>query len=288
MKHLVKKVIFTIIFVAITMVCAYILYNSTSVPTAALDESSVRLPVIMYHNISEKSRLWGTYNVSPETIENDIKYLKENGYVTVSCQEVLDYCEGIGELPEKPIMLTVDDGFESFYAYMYPLLKKYGCKAVISPMGSCIDAFSAQEDHNLDYSYLTWEELKEMCDSGLVEIGNHTYNLHSDDKGRVGCGRKKGESDESYREVLNEDIGKMQTKIKQFTARDCIIFTYPYGKISDGSMDVLEDMGFRIILTCNGKVNTLTQGGDIITLGRFNRPSGKSTYDFFRKIIEND
>ncbi len=286
MKSLIKNIAPVILCLSVLLFCAYILYENRSASTIST-ASGVKLPVVMYHNISEKSRLWGTYNVSPETIENDIKYLKENGYTTISCSELIAYCQGQGELPEKPVMLTVDDGFESFYAYMYPLLKKYGCKAVISPMGSCIDAFSAQEDHNLDYSYLTWEELKEMCDSGLVEIGNHTYNLHSDNKGRIGCGRKHGESDESYKEVLNEDIGTMQTKIKQFTAKDCVIFTYPYGKISVGSMEILKDMGFRVIFTCNGRVNSISQNEelDVITLGRFNRPSGKSTYDFFKKIL---
>ena len=283
MNRALKNILIAVFMLLIAAVSAYYLYISADVPALA-EEEGVRLPVVMYHNISEKSRLWGTYNVSPETVENDIKYLREQGYTTVSCAEVLAYCEGRGTLPEKPIMLTVDDGFESFYAYMYPLLKKYGCKAVISPMGRCTDAFSSQEDHNLDYSYLTWGELKEMCDSGLVEIGNHTYDLHSDDKGRVGCGRKAGESDESYKALLDEDIGKMQTKIKQFTARDCVVFTYPYGEKSDGSQEILEEMGFKVIFTCNGKVNLLDREDGTVVLGRFNRPSGKSSYTFFKSM----
>lgn len=282
MKKMITALILGAILIILTVICAHILYNSA--PTFA-PEAGKKLPIIMYHNISEKKRLWGDYNLSPEVVENDIKYLLEEGYTTVSCAEVAAYCKGEEDLPEKPIMLTVDDGFESFYAYMYPLLKKYGCKAVISPMGICTDAFSAQEDHNLDYSYLTWEELKEMSDSGLVEIGNHTYDLHSDDKGRVGCGRKYGESDESYRELLTGDIGRMQEEIKMYTGKDCRIFTYPYGKISEGSKEVLSEMGFEVALTCGERVNVLNQNSDgIITLGRFNRPSGKSSYAFFNKM----
>jgi peptidoglycan/xylan/chitin deacetylase (PgdA/CDA1 family) len=274
-----------LLLISVSAVCAYILYQSISVPTLATDDADVKLPIIMYHNISEKSHLLGTYTVSPNVIENDIKYLLDNGYTTVSCTDVISYCKGTGELPEKPIMLTVDDGFESFYAYMYPLLKKYGCKAVISPIGSCTDAFSEQEDHNLDYAYLTWDELKEMSDSGLVEIANHTYDMHSDDNGRIGCGRKKGEADDAYKLALTKDIGKMQTKIKQFTAGDCDVFTYPYGKISDGSEDILKELGFNIALTCNGKINKLEKCDGLITLGRFNRPHGKSSYAFLSKIL---
>ena len=280
MKRTLTTLMFAAILIILSILCGHILYQSA--PTLA-PEAGKRLPVIMYHNISEKSHLWGDYNVSPEVVENDIKYLIEEGYTTVSCSEVVAYCRGEGDLPDKPIMLTVDDGFESFYAYMYPLLKKYGCKAVISPMGVCTDAFSTQEDHNLDYSYLTWEELKEMSDSGLVEIGNHTYDLHSDDKGRIGCGRKYGESDESYKELLTGDIGRMQEEIKMYTGRDCHIFAYPYGKISEGSKEVLAEMGFQVALTCGERVNLLSQSPDgIITLGRFNRPSGKSSYSFFK------
>lgn len=282
MKKIITAAVLVVILILLTILCANILYKSA--PTLA-PGAGKELPVIMYHNISEKKRLWGDYNVSPEVVENDIKYLLERGYTTVSCAEVVAYCNGNGDLPEKPIMLTVDDGFESFYAYMYPLLKKYGCKAIISPMGACTDAFSDQDDHNLDYSYLTWEELKEMSDSGLVEIGNHTYDLHSDKGGRVGCGRKYGEGDEEYKELLKTDIGRMQEEIKMYTGKDCLIFAYPYGKISEGSKEILEEMGFQIAFTCNEKPNILRQGtNDLITLGRFNRPSGMSSYKFFQKF----
>jgi predicted deacetylase len=65
------------------------------------------------------------------------------------------------------------------------------------------------------------------------------------------------------------------------------VFTYPYGKISDGSEEVLKELGFELVFTCNGKVNYLKQDSESATvvLGRFNRPNGKSTYDFFNKYI---
>lgn len=285
MKNRVIFILTAIVLAALAALCVFII-GGDSRQTSAQSDFGRDIPVIMYHNISEKERLWGTYCVSPETVENDIKYMLEKGYTAVSCQDVINYCTGTGDLPEKPFIITVDDGFESFYAYMYPLLQKYCCKAVIAPIGSCTDAYTSQEDHNLDYSCLTWEELKEMNDSSLVEIGSHTYDLHENRDGRKGCARKQGESDEDYTAVLTKDTQLMQRKIKQFTAADCNIFVYPYGEISKGSEEILAGSGFKVIFTCSGKVNKVTPSQDMpLILGRYNRPHGKTTYNFCKQFI---
>ncbi|MBR1738650.1 MAG: polysaccharide deacetylase family protein, partial [Firmicutes bacterium] len=80
-------------------------------------ENTVELPIIMYHNITEKYDMTGKYAVMRTQFENDLKYIKENGYTTITAKELINYAENNGQLPEKPIMITFDDGYESFYAY---------------------------------------------------------------------------------------------------------------------------------------------------------------------------
>ncbi len=251
------------------------------------DESG--LPIIMYHNISEKHNLLGKYTVSKQQFENDLKFIKENGYETITMEELINYVYNNTELPQKPIIISFDDSYESFYEYAYPLLQKYNMKAVNCIVGNYTDLYTSTEDHNLDYSHLNWEEVKQMSESGFVEIQNHTYNLHELKGNRKGSGRIKGESIEQYKKVFTEDLLKLQEAIYKNTGKKPNTFAYPYGYISEGSKDFLKEMGFKAALTCTEVVNYDYNDKDaLFNLGRFNRANGKSSEAFFKKILNNN
>ncbi|MBR2038566.1 MAG: polysaccharide deacetylase family protein, partial [Lachnospiraceae bacterium] len=95
-----------------------------------------------------------------------------------------DYVENGTMLPEKPVLLTLDDGYENNYTNAFPLLKKYNMKAVISLIG---------KDMRLNEN-----QLKEKHDSGLVEIGNHTYDLHSISGDVKDADKKPGETQQCH------------------------------------------------------------------------------------------
>lgn len=97
-------------------------------------------------------------------------------------------------------MLTFDDGYYNNYYYAYPLLQKYKCKAVISPIAYYSEFYSNDNKLSVSYSHCTWAQLKEMIGSGYVEIQNHSYNMHTQ-SGRVGIKQKQGESDETYKSL---------------------------------------------------------------------------------------
>ena len=213
-------------------------------------------------------------------------YLKEKGYETISVKQLLDYIENNSPLPEKPIMITFDDGHESFYEYIYPILKQYDLKAVLSVVGSFTDTFTENEDHNINYSYLTWKQINELSDSGYVEIGNHTYDLHSIDKGRKGCSKNPGEDIEQYKNFLTKDVMKLQEKILNYTGNNLKIFTYPFGRYTKETKQIIKDLGFSVIFSCEERVNIIDKNNSefLYNLGRFNRPNGISSEQFFQKI----
>lgn len=247
-------------------------------------QEEVRLPVIMYHNLSEKSNQLGEFMISPSQLEEDLRYLKEQGYHTVTTKQIIDYANGNGNLPKKPILLTFDDGYEGDYVYAYPLLKKYGMTALLSVVGERSDRFTRIEDHHISYSHCTWEQIDEMYRDGVFEIGNHTYDLHSLEDGRRGCKRKPGEPVEKYQNMLREDLQKNLDCIRQATGLDSKIFTYPYGFISKESYPVIEELGFQITFAANEKVNYISRDPTTLyLLGRYNRSSGKSV----QNILEN-
>lgn len=244
----------------------------------------ITVPIIMYHGINQNASRLGTYVVSPETIENDLSFLKENGYETVVVGDLINYVYDDTPLPKKPVILSFDDGYYNNLVYLPDILKKYNAKATIAVVGEFTDKFSKADSHNVNYSHLTWEDLQDISKSGYFEITNHTYNMHSTD-GRIGCFKMKNETDEQYKENLTADLMKMQDTLKEKANIDCRVFTYPYGKICNSSVDIIKEMGFKASLSCYEKLNTITKDKDCLyLLGRYNRPYNISTEKFMKKM----
>lgn len=258
---------------------------SSETAVSVSGEEAVEVPIIMYHGVLKDSKYWGKYVVSPDLFESDLRYLTENGYTTIVVQDLIDYVETGAPLPEKPVMLTFDDGYYNNYLYAYPLLKQYNCRAVISVIGCYSEKFSQTEDFNPFYSHLSWDQIREMAESGLVEIQNHSYNLHKNST-HIGAKKIRGESNAAYAGRLSEDVGKLQTLLKEKTGIVPTAFTYPFGAISDASVEILRQAGFKATLSCEEKINRVTRDPDCLyRLNRFLRPSGKTSEDYFFKIL---
>jgi hypothetical protein len=96
-------------------------------------QEKVRLPVIMYHSLLYDDSRQGKYELSPDVLESDMKYLAERGYHTVTPSDLAAYIRG-ASLPDRPVMLTFDDGYLNNCKYLPPLLEKYGMRALVSPV----------------------------------------------------------------------------------------------------------------------------------------------------------
>jgi peptidoglycan/xylan/chitin deacetylase (PgdA/CDA1 family) len=248
-------------------------------------QQGIKLPIIMYHSMLKERARQGTYVVSPDTFESDIKYLKTNGYTTVVIQDLINYVNKDIPLPPKPVMLTFDDGYYNNYFYAYPIAKKYNIKMMISPIGYYTDLFSNADDSHPNYSHCTWDQITEMMNSGLVEIENHTYDLHSRKGGRVGTQKLKKESKEAYTSVLTADLSKMQQEMKEHTGRVPLAFVYPFGEVCQDSIPVLKNLGFQASLTCQYKMNYITKNPECLyCMGRYLRSSGTTSEQYFTKI----
>ena len=222
---------------------------------------TVQLPILMYHGITGDPSKTGEYFITADTFEKDLKWLRDHGYTTISVKQLADYAKNGARLPEKPVLLTFDDGYRNNYTLAFPLLQKYNAKAVISLIGSESD-LSSDTVYRGDADTggnITWGEAALMVQSGLVEIGNHTYDLHRNKGGRKGADKLKGESDESYRKVLMEDLGHNQDLIAAATGQPALLFAWPFGAWpTDGSADpILKDLGFAGSLTSYQIMNTI-------------------------------
>ncbi len=246
-------------------------------------EEKMKLPIIMYHSVLKDVSKSGKYVVTPMQMEADFKYLKDKGYVSVLSEDLINYVNG-EKLPEKCIMITLDDGYLNNLTYVLPLLEKYDFKAVISVVGSYTERFTKEEDHNPNYSYFNFSDIQTLIDSGRVEIANHSYDLHKLDD-RVGCSIKKGEDKNIYKKMLEDDLLKAQKLILKNNSYTPLIFTYPYGSSCISSVDVIKKLGFKMSLGCAQKVNFISRNPDeLYMLGRFNRESGVSTEEFMKRL----
>ena len=222
----------------------------------------VLLPVLMYHEVRYDAP--GKDAILPEEMESDLRFLQREGSTTVFMENVLEFVYDGVSLPEKPILLTFDDGYESSYRRLFPLLKRYGAKAVINVIGKSADEFSLLPEQGGPYVHAGWKELLEMRDFGCVELQNHSYDLHHESGGEQGCRRRWEEDDLAYEERIRVDADRLQEELYRRTGHPASTFAYPYGFYSDELEGILEECGFLATLTCDFGMNRLTRDPDCL------------------------
>ena len=275
-------------FIAIILTCAIFMCAAVSVaPVSSMFDGEVSdLPVVMYHQLTKNPKKSGKYVLTLEQFEKDLVFLKSKGYRSVTLKQLVDFSQGKGELPEKPIMITFDDGNETLYEYALPMLEKYGFTAVGFVVGALADYYTEIDDHNLNYSYLNWQQIEEMSDGDVIEIESHSFDLHKNTGNRSGIKKKKDESVEQYREFLCSDVAKMKTAMENNTGKTPVAFAFPFGSFSRESTEILKECGFKMTLTCEETVNKIKKSDpeSLFGIGRYNRPEGISSESFFEKM----
>ncbi len=208
-----------------------------------------RLPVLMYHHVVYNWETCNEMTVTVGRLEQDLQWLAENGYHTVLPREL-----AAGQpLPEKPILITFDDGYRSNYDLAYPLLQKYRAKAAIALMVYMQDSPGG--------NFLTWEQCREMAASGLVEFGSHGYLIHNLDErmGNFAAGqangvqRKKGESDTDFQNRVLEDLRYSHQRISIELGAAPTFFAYPFGKTDPDADAYLQGLFPVTVVTGPGK-----------------------------------
>jgi peptidoglycan/xylan/chitin deacetylase (PgdA/CDA1 family) len=206
------------------------------------------VPILMYHHVLPDGSECNDMTVTVSRLEEDLQWLQKQGYTTILPRELAS-----GQpLPEKPILITFDDGYRSNYELLYPLLKKYQAKAVISVIVKMQDVSAS--------NFLSWDMCREMEDSGLVEIGSHTYQLHNLDGrggsftpgGTNGIERKPGESDMSFRARVLDDIQMSRDRIEEELGHPVTFFAYPFGVDEPDAQALIESLFPVTVMTFRG------------------------------------
>jgi len=209
--------------------------STTSIVTSVNPNTTLIAPIIMYHHIhpefvKSSDAILAGLTVTPAKFEADLLEFQKKGYTTVFPQEFFEeFTKDESKRIKDPIILTIDDGYVDNYEYAYPLLKKYNMKAIIYVIPNKV---GITEGNNI---YLTWEQMKEMRASGLVEIGSHTMD-HKD----LSTLSKR---DQTYQIAESKKIieEKLDMKVNDLC--------YPYGRYNPTSMEVAKEAGFSNAIT---------------------------------------
>ncbi|MCI8303356.1 MAG: polysaccharide deacetylase family protein [Lawsonibacter sp.] len=203
------------------------------------------LYVLMYHHFVKTGQEYNVWTLTDDRFREDLQWLSDHGYTTVLPSEL-----AAGEpLPEKAVMLTFDDGYDSNYYLAYPLLKEYNAKAAIALITGHIE--------NQDASFLTWDMCREMVQSGLVEFGSHTHTLHGSEYG--GVKRGKDDTQPEYDLRVFPDVQRSIDLIETNVGTEVGFFAYPHGD-TDPWFDGYLREHFNVSVTTHHGSHDLSHG----------------------------
>jgi peptidoglycan/xylan/chitin deacetylase (PgdA/CDA1 family) len=231
----------------------------TPLPTPDGKLRSVRVPILMYHYISVPP--WGSdryrldLSVTPENFDRQMAWLAENGYITITLQDLLYHLTRGWPLPEKTVVLTFDDGYQDAYESAFPILQKYGF----------VGTFFIITDRITygDPNYATWEQVIEMHQAGM-DIQSHT-RTHPDLRGLTEA------------QLLWQIRGSKEA-IEARMDQEVRFFCYPSGKYDANAIQALQQYGYWAAVTTEyGATHT---NNDLFTLKRI-RMRGFDTLDSF-------
>jgi len=229
---------------------------------------TVNIPVLMYHDISYQRREEET--VSPAHFAAQMEWLYGAGYHAVSFEEIGSLK---AERLRRAVIITFDDGDVSFMDFAFPLLKEYGFKSTINIIGRRTGGFISGNDPRL-----SWDECRFLTASGLVEIGCHTYDLHT-----WNGNLSRADAIAAFNERLRQDISVFQEVSTAELGRPAKILAWPYGRYDNNSIKIAKRAGFQFILSSNHRY--FGQNDDRLNIPRFTIDND-TPLALFRKIVE--
>ena len=216
------------------------------------NEKNIKIPILLYHNIPIEKSARSEYYMSTtqKQFEKQISGLKNLGYTFITYDDLIKYYNNELALPEYVVLVTFDDGYIDNYENAFPIIKKYNIPVTMFIIDSCVGA----------PGYFSWEQAKEMENSGLVSIHTHG-KLH------IPYGYESADIVKNYITSAHSNI---ETQLGHSINK---VFAYPYGSYSDVSVKTLSDLGF-IQNTVDEKCNT----SDTLDLNRLARIFAKQNY----------
>jgi biofilm PGA synthesis lipoprotein PgaB len=223
------------------------------------------------------------YTTSTRNLAAHFDWLASHGYHVISLQQLIDARIGHGTLPGKAVLLTFDDGLRSAYTKVFPLLKAYNYPAVMAVVGAWIDLPAGGKVDNGSHPFFpddfaTWDQLREMQNSGLVEIASHTYDQHrgilANPQGNLipaiavhayNPSTHTYETDDEYAERVRADLTHSRDEIRAELGRAPRAVMWPYGEYTKVSDSIAASLGMPVTFTLGENSDAIAAGIEAIS-----------------------
>ncbi len=245
------------------------------------------LPVLMYHHFDETSKD-GTV-VTPGRFREQMTALREAGYEAVTVPQVIAFVREGTPLPDKPVLITMDDGYGSNLTVAAPILEETGMRATIFSIGiNEGEEYYAHSGEPMWQHRFAFEEAAPWVEKGVVDVQSHTFDMHQLESygysGRDGVRRMRGESAEDYRRALLGDAEAFRARRGDRVATELLALAYPFGYYDLEADKIMEEAGYQLTVTIDERINRLRTGDEecLRMLGRFNvtdHTSGEALVD---------
>ena len=227
--------------------------------------------VLCYHDIPKKVNL-DYFAVDQETFINTIEYFRMHHFHFVSLDDVIQAENGKKDLPSKAILLTFDDAYATYYDFVFPLLKEYKIPSVLAVVSGWLD----KRPFLVRQKLMTWDQVKEVAQSPLVEIASHTHNLHqgiiynpqgNEDAAAVArffdLKAHMYEADKNNEKRVFEDLLRSKKELEEKLGVKVRSIAWPYGKYNTLTINAARQAGIDISFSLNDRRSKIPNTGVI-------------------------
>ena len=236
------------------------MYSASGEPA----DNSAKVPILTYHHITDTGN--GDTEISEEAFRAQMAALSEMGYTSVFFSDLESYVNYGTPLPEKPVVITFDDGYMSNYSRAFPILEEYGMKATVFVIGVSVGSTEHYKDTEFPITpHFGWDEAREMVYSGLVEIGSHTFDMHRWAPFEAGRARENilrfpDEAEEAYVAAVRADFKKSADEIERETGKRPDTLSFPSGKYDTLAQWALTTAGVRATVSVEDGIAEIVKG----------------------------
>lgn len=261
---------------------------------------------LAYHDVEDDAADQRYLSVRTSALNEQISWLLHNGYHVISVQDILDAHDGKKTLPPKAVLLSFDDGYSSFYTRVWPLLQAWNVPALWAPVGSWVDT---PENQKVNFGglmtprdrFATWDMVRELSRSPLIEIGSHTWASHYGIPANPQGSREPAianrfydkatgryETDRQFNQRIGDDVRKVTDKITQVTGKAPRAWVWPYGAANGTSLAIARQQGYQLAFTLEDGLGNVQELGNIPRLLIAGNPSLKAFASTVSQVQERE
>jgi len=260
----------------------HLIFLFSLITTASALAGENQFQVLAYHDVRDV--VAGDYDpdqyaISTANLIDHFTWLRLNDFNVVSIDDILAARRGERPLPDRAVLITIDDGLRSVATHVLPLLELFDYSAVVSIVTDWIesDPGVSQGGHTLTrHDFLTWDEVREIAAHELVEIASHSHDLHrgiignpqgNEQPATVTARFADGsyESSEAYATRIRRDLEESAVQIETVTGVRPRVMTWPFGAFSEVTINIAASLGMEVTLTLGDGAN---EASDLTAVSR--------------------